>query len=267
MGDAKRKREDFLTKHPLCCFCGGSVPSETLDHIPPRVLFTRKEWPEGFVFPACKNCNSRTSQIEQVIALYAHLGSEDESAESGAVFTKLIAGVRNNNSEFLPDPHTSAIEKRKFLQRTGMSLSNGSTIDDLLLARLPTNLSERLAPFWVKLYCALYYREVGAIFPATGTIATVFTTPEYADNEVFDSLFALVTGQRSTSRGRRDLSAEFSYRYQAGEGGRVFASLIHLRGRLLIFSGGVTDRNFTIDTGKPKWRDIFGVPLASNNKS
>jgi hypothetical protein len=261
MGAARTRVGRFLAEHPTCCFCGGTTPAATEDHVPPRIVFTRKHWPETFVFPACQACNRRTSKIEQVVALYANLGAEETDSESEKLFAKLVQGVRNNNPELLPDPQTSANEKRWFLKKIGSAIPLGQTTEDLLLARLPEGVADALAPFFAKLFCAIYYRETGKIFPDSGAISTFFTTPEQATSAGFDELFQLVTGHRSTSRANRDLSSQFSYKFDAGEDGRVFAVLLHLRGRLFVFSGGVTDRDFEIDDQKPKWRDIFDNPL------
>ena len=59
LGKCERvRRARFLAAHPCCCFCGGGIRAETEDHIPARSLFVDRQWPEGFVFPACRSCNS-----------------------------------------------------------------------------------------------------------------------------------------------------------------------------------------------------------------
>jgi len=71
MGDRARRRREFLKKHPLCCFCGGTTPATTIDHVPSRQLFNNKGWPEGYEFPACELCNGAARDAEQVVAMLA----------------------------------------------------------------------------------------------------------------------------------------------------------------------------------------------------
>ena len=33
------KKKLFFAKHPYCCFCGGTKPATTLDHVPPKACF------------------------------------------------------------------------------------------------------------------------------------------------------------------------------------------------------------------------------------
>jgi hypothetical protein len=59
------KRQRFLADHPFCCFCGGTVAATTTDHVPNKAFFVNRDWPEGYEFPACSNCqgNSRVSEL------------------------------------------------------------------------------------------------------------------------------------------------------------------------------------------------------------
>lgn len=63
-----RNLRGFIKLNPLCCFCSGTRATETIDHIPPRAAFTKKQYPKGFKFPACNVCNNKTSFDEQLFA-------------------------------------------------------------------------------------------------------------------------------------------------------------------------------------------------------
>jgi hypothetical protein len=266
MGQASQRRSKFLANNPLCCFCGGVNASATVDHFPPRVIFTNRVWPEGFEFPACSDCNSRTRQIEQVVGLYAMLGEADSGPERNKEFAKRLRGVRNNAPHLVPDPRTTANEKKKFIAMSGRILPPGMTTAGLPLARFPKGILSALAPFFAKLFCALYYRETGVIFPATGAISVVFTTPDYVQSDDLEWFGRNLSGRRATRRGNRSISDQFSYFFELGEEGRVFAALMHIRKNLIVFVGGVADRDIPETELETGWYDIFGRKLHSSTK-
>jgi hypothetical protein len=76
MGEHKIKLqslETFLVDHLWCCFCGGAVRSETIDHLPAKIIFPNKSRPKGLEFPACKRCNSQTKSEEALLALVSRM--------------------------------------------------------------------------------------------------------------------------------------------------------------------------------------------------
>src|SRR5258708_31634045 len=73
MGMSKLKRAQFFSAHPWCCFCGGSAPATTEDHIPSRAIFDSSNWPEGYSFPACDACNGLTRFDEIIIAMLSRI--------------------------------------------------------------------------------------------------------------------------------------------------------------------------------------------------
>jgi hypothetical protein len=82
LGSKKQKKINFLTKHPVCCFCGGETPATEPDHIPSRVLFDNRQWPEGYEFPACVACNRETRHDEQIVAMLSRAYPDTNTPES-----------------------------------------------------------------------------------------------------------------------------------------------------------------------------------------
>jgi hypothetical protein len=99
------KRRFLLTTHPYCCFCGGSAPATTLDHVPPRACFPDGFCPEGFEFPACEKCNHGTKKNDQIFGFYAMLLDFNEVKPSEAYtakLNKLLKGIADYYPEALP---------------------------------------------------------------------------------------------------------------------------------------------------------------------
>jgi hypothetical protein len=72
---------DFLKAHPICCFCGGTMPASTIDHQPAKIVFPDKLRPKGLEFPACSDCNRQTSADEALLAFVCRfVGSRRSNA-------------------------------------------------------------------------------------------------------------------------------------------------------------------------------------------
>jgi hypothetical protein len=160
---------DFISKHPKCCFCGGQSDTATRDHVPPKIMFRRKQWPDGYEFPACRACNSGSRLMDQSLALLVQASIDDPSYDHGD-FTKVLGGVRNNTPTVEPVRITSAIEIRKILRHLGIERPHGVLfLRDLNLAGISTESYRAVDRVLRKLFCALHYKHTQRIVP-TGAV-------------------------------------------------------------------------------------------------
>jgi hypothetical protein len=106
MGEKARRKRQFLAENPFCCFCGGGNPATTEDHVPHRALFTGRRWPEGYVFPACENCNSNTRLAEQVVNFLSRCYQDPFGRQEETEFNRALDALGNNHpgiiKEILP---------------------------------------------------------------------------------------------------------------------------------------------------------------------
>ena len=124
MGEAKRRAQAILDASEGCIFCGGDSPSTTVDHQPARALFDRKEWPEGYAFPACEPCNQKSKHAENRLALLVRINSEREyDPRRRAEFQKYLQAMRNNFPGLLRPLSTR--EKRDLFKAEGMERPPG----------------------------------------------------------------------------------------------------------------------------------------------
>lgn len=93
VGSATRHRQAFLKVNPLCIFCGGVESATTIEHCPPRALFQFRQWPEGFEFPACGNCNGNTSNDDLLLAMLARMNPFDNSSDTDGRTAGIIMSV------------------------------------------------------------------------------------------------------------------------------------------------------------------------------
>lgn len=207
---------EFLNQHPFCCFCGGVVPATTRDHVPPKIAFHNKDWPEGFEFPACKECNGGTKLLDQEFALLCAFGGFDGPINPlrMAQFKKTYTAVVNNNIALAIGLRPSANQKRHALKELGQTLPRGSTYNEQPIIQLPHKavLAHEVLAF--KLGCALHYHHYKRALPANAKIADALNTNFSIVTEgVSEKLLKMTVLAPPPMRGNKDLREQFEYRY------------------------------------------------------
>lgn len=159
MTTAKKKlgrKKRFLLTHPYCCFCGGTEPSTTIDHVPPKACFPDGYWPEEFEFPACETCNQGSKRDDQLTGFYTQLLDFNESnrtPQDAAKMTKLRDAIARNYPDALPDSSTSVP-----IHQVGSIITPSPVA---VSVQRPTAFAETMETLQRKLTHALYYRETG----------------------------------------------------------------------------------------------------------
>jgi len=189
----------FLVDHPLCCFCGGQTQSETIDHFPTRAFFDKRQWPEGYEFPACKKCNDITRDAELVITALSRVHEQDGSTSNNADVRKALKGLNNNRPDIVKEMMPNPIQQAKY----PTALNIGPKVD------------KEIKLFGHKLGLALYYFHTGRIVPEKGGISI----PRwYSNAEQLEGKVPRFIGQQVyLERQKIDLSDQFNYEYTADE--------------------------------------------------
>ncbi|MGH7072849.1 MAG: HNH endonuclease [Stellaceae bacterium] len=86
------------TPHDICAYCG--EPACTVDHVPPRCLFTPPLPSNLITIPACKNCNNGASDDDEVFRneLSIMAGSFRESANAAERLQPSLRSMRRNKA-------------------------------------------------------------------------------------------------------------------------------------------------------------------------
>jgi hypothetical protein len=158
MSPQTRRKRRFLLEHPFCCFCGGTRPATTIDHVPPKVCFPVGLCPEGFEFPACKQCNNGTSKFDTIFGFYSLLQDFSElnrTLEDHKRREKLRNEITRRYPDALPDPAT--VEP---VHRVGRLYAPKPVAFSI---KPPPVVNEAMDVIADKLTHALYYREMKAI--------------------------------------------------------------------------------------------------------
>lgn len=166
----KNSLQEFISAHALCCFCGGSNATESIDHVPNKALFRGNLRPKSHEFPACNRCNQDSREWDQVAAVaLLTMGSISKQQSNFEEFKRLFRGVKNNVPqaiEYIAGANATPI----LYLRNGLLRPATATLPD------PRLFTDFLNPWVAKLGLALWYQHVGGIFPENGRIFVKFFT-------------------------------------------------------------------------------------------
>jgi hypothetical protein len=252
MGAQKAKKAAFLANHPVCCFCG-TAAATTDDHVPARVCFKGRQWPEGYVFPACAECNARHKDAEQVVAFHLHAMTDAERD-----FAQAYGGLKNNYPKALPDPFMSLAEKAKALSARGITVP----FSHLLMApvvKLSPEVHDYFHRFGRKLAQAFYYKAVGRPTPPGFRIVTHWLVGDTREaNETLEGFISFMPTLEVGRRVNVDLGNQFAYRYNVSPEGDWMVQTSNFNDKVFITSlSGRDDRGLDFDRflTLPSWRE------------
>jgi hypothetical protein len=208
LGEARARRRahaQLLSSSPLCIYCGGNA--DTVEHMPPAMMFIRKQRPKGLEFPSCRECNNGTSKSDLVASLIGRLSVKPSAEVEAAEFKKLLRSVQNNVPGLLEEMKIGRAGQ-KFARKT-LPLEEGGGV-------MRTNgplVTQHMLVFGAKLGFALHYEALKTIVPPTGGVAPLwFSNAQAARGQIPKKLFSLLPATRQTLRqGRRDVSKQFQY--------------------------------------------------------
>ena len=222
MGEAKLRKEKLIAAGHLCIFCGGQRIATTEEHCPPRALFRGKRWPEGYVFPACEDCNGGTSDDDLMISFLANL-TQVGSADKG---TGLMYQVNKQFPGFLKAMfERTAVQARKMARKTGLRPGPGETYQELPIVKLPVEAHRCVSVLAAKLTKAIYFKQTSEIFPTEGGIMFQWFTNaqkmEHGRIVLLDALSHFAAMSAPKRRGGKDLTDQFDYKYSADKPGEL----------------------------------------------
>jgi len=172
MGTSARRKKEFYARHPICCFCGGGTSAETQDHIPSRSLFRQRQWPEGYVFPACSPCNSLKAPDEALTALICRIASHDSGdAESQREVQRLMKTIALKEPELYRSFQLPATRVRRWLRVNNYKLPQGATTADVPVISIQhPKIIAAMERYSTKIFLSLYYFHTGNVLPSQGGI-------------------------------------------------------------------------------------------------
>jgi len=216
MGEARRRELDAraaaFAKTDRCIFCGGIVEATTVDHCPPRSIFSNRKWPEGYVFPACGACNSGSKRSENWVAMMSRMHSGPEADEETSASELYRLGKPLMTPSVLKAMGLSANKKRELAKRIGVSPEPGETYAEMAFLAVPPEATAAVEVFAPKIAKALHFMHTDRIVPVAAAIRyRWFTNVNRMDGTLPDDVFTIPTGGPVLRRANVDLNDQFNY--------------------------------------------------------
>jgi len=225
------RTQQFLSDHPVCCFCGGEAPSEEEDHIPGRDFFKGRHWPEGYSFPACKDCNASTRHDEMLVNVFSRALPLEDSEEQAAEFKRVLTGLKNNFPHILAALQPRANEVRAIIKALGVQRLPGQFLSEMpFLSADHDAVQVSLGRYGLKLGCALFYKHLARLLPKeAGVLVKWQTNVRLSLDGLPEGLVSLTGVPGMLNRGKSILNDQFQYRYGLQDDGNAAVFFIGFR--------------------------------------
>jgi len=236
-----KKLERFILQHPYCCFCGGNVATASIDHVPSRQMFVLKHRPKGLEFPACINCNEKTSSHELVAALISRIFPNTKNDKEKKEIGKLMNSVDKNRHGLLQEMMPSWLQQYDFYKLNHSEKPKGG---GALNAKGPL-LNKSMQVFGTKLCLALHYHHSQKIVPIQGGVGVRwFSNWEALTGKLPERPPNLFQGFGTLSQGKWSVSEQFVYEWNVSDEGDLGIYAISFRKSFLIYGFVSFDINF-----------------------
>lgn len=217
MGMSRVRKDAFFAAHPYCIFCGGTVPTMTVEHCPPRAMFQHRAWPEGFEFPACSGCNHGSADDDLLISFLARTDPFNDAGNADGRMPALMESVHQKFPHIVRKMMPTAVEARALNRELGIVPPPGVTNQEAGPVHVTDEMHSAVEVFAAKLTKAIFYMQTGRAFPAHGRIALRwFTNAELVTNNGRYSVFELLEGLAGfapeLSRSKSLLNDQFEYK-------------------------------------------------------
>jgi len=253
MGEARARRsrtERFLSQHPYCCFCGGTVPATTVEHAPPIVFFVNRQRPATHEFPACERCNLGSKANDMVAAFTAvSMATATHSVEKDYA-DKIISGLVNN----YPEVASSLKEEGStFVRKNGI-------LHPAVAIRTSAPLYVKwLNPWAAKQGLALWYLYAGGALAEEGRVSVRwFSNHDLWDGNVSPNVWNDLPDAGYLSAGKRNSIGTYEYKFGIDEEKRAGIFLLLLYGCALV--AVAIDSNGSHEVGGDEWPTYFTGP-------
>jgi hypothetical protein len=222
----RQRRQEFLAANPICIFCGGVSAATTVEHCPPRAMFQHRQWPEGFEFPACEECNNGTSDQDLLVSMIARSDPFTNQGDRDGRSLGLMKMINRQYPDLLGKMLMSPIEARRNNQRLGIKPPPGHTHQQAGVVNVPPEMHEAVGVFAAKLSKAIYYLHSRLAFPNHGCLMLNWFTNEQLLQEGKYRLFDILKNQQGIAprleRGGKFLNDQFEYRFAPSSDFEIF---------------------------------------------
>jgi hypothetical protein len=245
----KRAHQALLAANPFCIYCGS--PADTIDHMPPSIMFWGKQRPRGLEFSCCKACNSGTRFSEMAVAMLSRAAPDPTVESHRSELKRLLASVSTNIPGLLQEMEIGKVGQKH--AKRDMGIPDGAGV-------LRTNgpiLTKHMRIFGAKFGFAMHFEANGRRVPDSGGVQSIwFSNAQALRKEIPASLLEFLPGPpRTLKQGRKEVSDQFNFQWALTQEGDHALFYGVFRQSFAVASTSAIDRASFLD----KYADKFPV--------
>jgi hypothetical protein len=254
MGEAKLKlteTQKLIEAHPWCCFCGGTRPATTREHMPPIALFDKSHRQNDLVMPSCKECNSKTSTADAVVSILSRWTTGETTEIQDQDHKRLTKGLKQNHPEIINEWNGMTLLERLKAKRD--YIKDGISIGgDDHFKRIGPHTIRQLNLFAHKAALGLYFDHFRKPLPNSGRFYARWHTKDDVLRGGFPvELLEMMNRYGTLVQGKSRASETFEYRYDLNTDDGLFAFVARAR-RAFYVTGFAVEDAATIEGDEDK---------------
>lgn len=189
------ERSEAMERSDTCIFCAGKRPTATAEHCPPQGMFFNREYPKGYLWPSCEECNNGTGLDDGIFQMLVW-GSPGSVKEKDKEYIeqhfnyieRKFPGLKV--SLVIPRPKMKQIY-RKMGVPDGMTV-NQATREIPLIDASDQRVQNAVGTVARKLGLALYFDSTGQAVSESGSIMVkVLTNQQFMSGSAQNFLNSL----------------------------------------------------------------------------
>lgn len=192
----------------MCCYCGGTRSTASIDHVPPTAYFVNKQRPNEWEVPACKTCHDSFAVHDAFFALMSrlNLSAFDGERATDRALKNIISSSNHKYSEVLTIWATQSKKKWR--------LVNG-VMQPFIFVPLDHWLIHDCINFTLARFsAALFYAFSGKALPLGSRIVTGWqSNDDRMQGKVADEVIAKLGEYKFPKMGKAGYSDQFECRY------------------------------------------------------
>jgi hypothetical protein len=229
VGNKSRNRAQVLEGETRCIYC--SRAPDSLEHMPPLVMFKDKLRPSGLEFGCCTACNHGTRAADIAAAFIARL--EPDAAVSSPLLAearRLMPMMEKRAPGLLGELMNPAKASRVAMRTPGGLIQPKVGIRlDGPIARAHLNV------FAAKVGMGLYREHIGAPLPLDGAVFSVWFLNAGLARSVADSVLEKLPVYSTLTQGKTTYPDQFGYRFNC-DGKTILAAVARFHKGLYVFT-------------------------------
>ncbi|MET4483036.1 hypothetical protein [Bradyrhizobium sp. F1.13.3] len=190
-----------------CVYCGGSRTATEPEHMPPRILFSRKQRPNDLIFPACAECNRGSAPIDTIIAWLGRSYPDSHDPREREEVRQIGRSMASNYPEVASAFYTDHSHPPLLPNQTA-GLRGRTTpvnVDDPYVHRC-------IEFFGAKFGLAMHWKVTGQIVPEHGRVYSQwFTNYMAVTGRIPADLFKVFPKPQPLRQGRLHTAGRFEY--------------------------------------------------------